>query len=411
MGKRGNKSKDFLNVSVVTRKSASTRSQAGDSDVSDLESIAQSSIVGDPNYQDDEMIIPRSSFEEFLDSIMDKKNSLRIQALDRFIHIMRTSIHIEEIKNYVDSLADAIEKNLHNQGEIILRACTAAALFSVQTGDSIDSQVETICRELGVLVKDHTMSENVRSAAAQALSIIVILSVDHPDVIRNALDALNFTWNSFKTTSTTSSLFSAAVTAWSLVLFKADDPTAREVFSQSPSKLVKYLESTNVDIRIAAGEALAALYERGNDEGYDLQFVKSQHIKELLETLAQDSAKYHAKKDKRAQRFTFRQIIDIIYEDNCPEGSVNYGKNQVLRITSCYERLVYDALCACLQGSLNVHLQKNQILRDLFDLPEVQKTPVTTMTRQEKKEIRQLNNEIDKARKIQRNRQRDKKAY
>ena len=261
---------------------------------------------------------------------------------------MRTSILSEEIKDFIESLADAIEKNLHGQEEIVFRACSAAALFSIQTGEAIESQVSTLCRELGVLVKDHTMSETVRSAAAQALSIVVVLSVDHPEVVKTALDALSFAWNSFKTTSTTSALFSAAVTAWSLIVFKSNDYIAEEVFSQAPTKLIKYLESTNVEIRIAAGEALAALYEYGNED-YDLQFMKSQHVKELLETLAQDSAKYHGKKDKRIQRFTFRQIMDIIYEDNYPETTINYGKSRPLTISSCYERLVYDAFRACLQ--------------------------------------------------------------
>jgi len=408
MGKRGNKSKDFLNVSIATRKSGSTRSQAGDSDVSDLESIAQSSTVGDPDYQDDEMIIPRSSFSEILDSIADKKVN-RLQSLDRFLCIMRSSVLTEEIKDYIDSLADVIEKNLRGQEETVYRACIATALFSIQTGSGIDSHVSALCRELGVLVKDHTMNEAVRSAAAQALSVVVILSVDEPEVVKGALDALSFAWNSFKTTATTSILFAAAVTAWSLIVFKSNDQIAEEVFAQSPSKLIKYLESTNVEIRIAAGEALAALYEYGSED-YDLQFVKSRHVKELLETLAQDSAKYHAKKDKRIQRFTFRQIMDIIYEDNYPETTFNYGKSH-LKISSCYERLVYDAFRTCLQGSLNLHLQKNQILRDIFDLPEVKSTPIMTMTKQEKKELRQFNQETEKARKLQRSRQRDKKAY
>ena len=60
---------------------------------------------------------------------------------------------------------------------------------------------------------------------------------------------------------------------------------------------------------------------------------------------------------------------------------------------------------------MNLHLQKNQILRDIFDLPEVKSTPIMTMTKQEKKELRQFNQETEKARKLQRSRQRDKKAY
>uniref|UniRef100_A0AC34RJ56 Interferon-related developmental regulator 1 n=1 Tax=Panagrolaimus sp. JU765 TaxID=591449 RepID=A0AC34RJ56_9BILA len=405
MGKGKNKSKDFLEVSFGGGKSVSTRSQAGDSEVSDLESVAQSSVAGDVDYQAEEVVVSASAIDDICLELIDKRNHVRLQGLNRFIMLARKSVSCTEMNDSFNTIAEAIERNLHHDDDEVLKACSAAALFSILSGQEIEDQIEPIAVVLRALTRDHTKSEALRASGAQALGLIVMLSSDQPRDIEDSIKVLYDVWSGFRTTSTTSSLFTASLASWVLLIHKANAVTISRAYNDGVTKLTKFLESTNVDIRIAAGEALAALYELGSKDDDDFEFTNHQHIKSLFEELSQDTLKYHAKKDKRMQRFSFRQIMDIIFNDIYPDTEVQFSKREVLEITSCVDRLFYDALCNFLQGSTNLHIQKNPIVREVFSLPPVPVEEVIPLTKQEKKDLRQMNNLTDKARKIQRSKQ------
>lgn len=87
--------------------------------------------------------------------------------------------------------------------------------------------------------------------------------------------------------------------------------------------------------------------------------------------MAEDAVKYHGKRDKRLQKFTFRQIADAIFNDNSPSSKVKFNKRETLELNGCHSKLLYDLLCHVLKGDLNTHLTKNEVLRELFDLGSV----------------------------------------
>lgn len=66
-------------------------------------------------------------------------------------------------------------------------------------------------------------------------------------------------------------------------------------------------------MRLSAGEALAVLHEASIAAfGDDFRFPNQQHLLNMFATLATDSLKCRAKKDRRVQRFTFRQMFAAI---------------------------------------------------------------------------------------------------
>lgn len=101
-------------------------------------------------------------------------------------------------------------------------------------------------------------------------------------------------------------------------------------------RLVQLLDSTDVDLRIGAGEAIALIYEGARvfdeDFGFDISTEEetddhdgiqqmdsaSRHTSEMdelctkLRQLATDSHKYRAKKDRKQQRSSFRDILHAI---------------------------------------------------------------------------------------------------
>ncbi len=88
---------------------------------------------------------------------------------------------------------------------------------------------------------------------------------------------------------------------------------------QDESRLLVHIdEAALVEMRIAAGEAVAVLFELGMQlHGEEFRFANHAHLIAILNNLATDSLKFRAKRDRRVQRFTFRQILLLLKVRDC----------------------------------------------------------------------------------------------
>lgn len=67
-----------------------------------------------------------------------------------------------------------------------------------------------------------------------------------------------------------------------------------------------------MEVRLTAGEALSLIFEEGRKESTDFADDFAMDITEVFKKLATDSNKYRAKKDRKQQRATFRDILTYI---------------------------------------------------------------------------------------------------
>ena len=72
------------------------------------------------------------------------------------------------------------------------------------------------------------------------------------------------------------------------------------------------LQSPHLDVRLSAGEALAVIFELGRDFCDDYEQEWAMDLVDELKELATDSNKYRAKKDRKQQRASFRDILRYI---------------------------------------------------------------------------------------------------
>lgn len=75
------------------------------------------------------------------------------------------------------------------------------------------------------------------------------------------------------------------------------------------ANLIGLLQSTHVEVRMACGELIAIILECGRI--HDEEFLED-FIPDLIDTtteLAKDSQKFRAKKDRKAQRASFRDVL------------------------------------------------------------------------------------------------------
>lgn len=77
-------------------------------------------------------------------------------------------------------------------------------------------------------------------------------------------------------------------------------------------QLSELLDSSHLDVRMAAGETIALAYELGREHNDDFQRENTPQLADKLRQLATGSHKDRAKKDRKQQRSSFRDILHYV---------------------------------------------------------------------------------------------------
>ena len=72
------------------------------------------------------------------------------------------------------------------------------------------------------------------------------------------------------------------------------------------------LQTSDLSVRIAAGELLALMYELGRNVHEEFGYKDRDGVCDLIKELATEGNKHIAKKDLRQQRSSFRDILKTI---------------------------------------------------------------------------------------------------
>lgn len=146
------------------------------------------------------------------------------------------------------------------------------------------------------------------------------------------------------------------------------------------------LDHSDVDVRSAAGENIALLYEAAQRESITLPY--DEELVQRFQAMSKDSSKKNSKKDRKTQRTVFRDIhatlaVSIIciillryvltnrMMQNGESPQISFSvKNESIDIQSWGSVRQFEAVKGCLLGGLQNHLKYNNVLRGILDLPE-----------------------------------------
>ncbi|KAH6928857.1 hypothetical protein HPB50_020446 [Hyalomma asiaticum] len=295
------------------------------------------------------------------------------------------------------TVCDLVERGLRKgRGEEQGVSATLAALACVHygAGEESASLFQTLLQPLTTLLLDTAQPPSVRAKEVQSCM----------DSLWQALSgAKPSTGNSPATV-----LHSAALLAWGLLLTVAPLDRLLALAKSNMGRLQELLESSDLELRIAAGEVIAIIYEVARD--YDDNFEEpSDALCNQLRQLATDSQKFRAKKERRQQRSTFRDVYRAVHEGSSPDITVKFGR-EVLELDTWSRKLQYDAFCQLLGSGMNLHLAANELLRDIFELGPVIAAEDHIISKITKFERHMVNLASCRARTKTRNRLRDKRA-
>ncbi|KAL1117869.1 hypothetical protein AAG570_004182, partial [Ranatra chinensis] len=368
----------------------------------------------DEQSQDD---VFEEKLKDAIDGISQKSSQGRTSCLES-VGIAFTQKYIPEfVIERKLTITDGIERCLkRGRGMEQAAAAQLATLLCVQLGSG--DMTDQVCRDVSPLltfiVNDNSMSVVARSKCCWALGLLSFLA--NTDEIGETMQTLQnvFAGSYHKgdgsipnISQDLASVHYAALSAWSLLLTVIDLHTAENL--PSISQLGELLDSGHLDVRMAAGEGIALMLEQGRQTNDDWLWEFGCDLLEKMRQLATDSHKYRAKKDRKTQRSSFRDILKYVEDNEPPNIQVRFGQ-EALSLDSWSRKKQYDAFCQVLGSGMNLHLTENDFLREILELGE-KISPLNLSNSKKSKQERHMANAANfKARSISRAKNRDKRS-
>ncbi|XP_077487842.1 interferon-related developmental regulator 1 isoform X1 [Amblyomma americanum] len=353
--------------------------------------------------------------KEAIDGTSQKSAKGRLSCLEAIRKALSNRYLYDFLIDRPTTVCDLVERGLRKgRGEEQGVSATLAALACVHYGAGEESAglFQTLRQPLTTLLLDAAQAPPVRAKCATAIGLCCFVAEsDNYPVVQSCMESL---WQALSgakpsTGSTPASvLHGASLLAWGLLLTVAPVDRLLALAKSSMGRLQELLESPDLDLRIAAGEVIAIIYEVARD--YDDNFEEPPDaLCNQLRQLATDSQKFRAKKERRQQRSTFRDVYRAVHEGTSPDITVKFGR-EVLELDTWSRKLQYDAFCQLLGSGMNLHLAANELLRDIFELGPVIAADDHIISKVTKFERHMVNLASCRARTKTRNRLRDKRA-
>lgn len=253
-----------------------------------------------------------------------------------------------------------------------------AAIVCVTLGVSneTDEIFTAVGERLKEIIVDRTVSAKVRGRCAEALAMIAFVAGNTISNIGSLMDTLYSVFSdSFHKGNGSApqhgpdvaSLHASALNAWTLLATIQPPNQSLTLAEKTVDRISELLDSSDLELRMTAGEAIAVLHELAREGDEDFQPKNADDLWDKLNVLAKDGQKFRGKKERKCQRATFRDVLKAVEDRDAPHVSVRFGGER-LEIDSWSRKRQYDAFCSVLGPGLNVHLSENMLLRDVFEL-------------------------------------------
>lgn len=315
------------------------------------------------------------------EAIESKSSPRRATCLQWLCRTLTSGYFPEFLSSRPATMADLVEKSLKKgKPEEQMAAATLAAILLLQYGSSPEGTEvhKTLTKTFIKNLRDRSTPTKVREKIAAALAMTTFFAEDEIYIQTEIMDLLAAIFSEScgprgdlkvpNVGPAESSLHQTALLSWGLLLTVSEEQASLMIQRYLPI-VTTLLQSSDVDLRIAAGEVLATIYELARDREIT---IEGEDINELcgeLHALATDSQKFRSDRDRRFQRASFREIERAIRDRDTPNFNVQFGR-ETLRVRSWEDKRTYDAMCSFLGTGMNHHLQFNPEIRYLFGLGE-----------------------------------------
>lgn len=378
---------------------SSQKKNAAMLDSDDTDSVSSSSTVRSDSMAvsgAEEVQFDRETFlDECLDALYEKRGSTREKALTSIIETFNSNLqHAFMEKKFATLLHQCVSSIKRGSAKEVALAAHVIGLLALTAGPGDKSQeiLEESISPISEALRSRSEASKM-SSLLECLAIITFVGAEEPEETEKSMQLM---WQvahpklgpNVTAGRPSPAMITTVVSAWSFLLTTVEGWTLNpKSWQESISYFSTLLEKDDRSVRIAAGEALALIFEvgslekfvgesKGSSDGSNSEADKSRelvHIQGLRGKIlnqvrnlsAEAGGKGSAKKDLSSQRNTFRDIMEFLEDGYSPETSMKVG-GESLSTTSWAQLIQLNFLKHFLGGGFVKHMQENEFLHDVF---------------------------------------------
>nr|GLL48943.1 interferon-related developmental regulator 1 [Ipomoea trifida] len=362
---------------IISQPWSSQRKNAAMLDSSDTDSVSSSSTARSEMLvsSGEEVQLDKDTFlDQCLDALYEKRGATREKALASLIDVFNSNMQHEYVeKKFATLLHQCLNSIKKGSSREIALASHFIGLLALTTGSG--SKAQEILEESITPISEALKSREEPEETEKSMQLM--WQIIHPKMGPNVSSA-----------KPSSPIITAVVSAWTFLLTTMNGWTLNpKSWQESISYFSSLLDKDDRSVRIAAGEALALIFEVGNlekfageakgsgdgstDEGsksrelVHIQGLRSKVLNQVRSLSIEAGGKGSAKKDLNSQRNTFRDIQEFLEYGYSPETSMKIA-GESLDTTKWGELIQLNFLKHFLGGGFVKHMQENEFLQDVF---------------------------------------------
>ncbi|XP_042009327.1 interferon-related developmental regulator 1-like isoform X2 [Salvia splendens] len=404
-----------------------------DSDDTDSMSSSTSSMRFDhmtENGLDEVQVDKDALLDQWLDALYEKRGSTREKALASIIEAFNSSLQYEFVEakfaTLLQQCLNSIKKGSAKEAALASHAIGLLAL-TVGPGEKAQEVLEESLSPISDALRVRPETSKILSLL-QCLAVITFVGGEDPEQTEKSMHIM---WQvahpklgaNVATSKPSPAVIAMMVSSWSFLLTTVNSWALNpKSWQESISYFSTLLDKDDRALRMAAGEALALVFEIGSldkfcgeakdssdpttDEGKDsrklmyLHGLRTKVLGQVRGLSAEAGGKGSAKKDLNSQKNTFRDILDFLENGSTPETLMKIGGDP-LSTSSWTQYIQLNFLKHFLGGGFVKHMQENQFLHDVFNFIPKKKHlsgAEQRMSGSEKRMYKSPNSALNKAR-------------
>ncbi|KAJ9166326.1 hypothetical protein P3X46_021100 [Hevea brasiliensis] len=371
-----------------------------DTDDDDNSSVSSSSTIKSDRMSvlgTEEVQLDKDSLlEQALDALYEKRGSTREKALASIIDAFNSNMQHQFVEKKFATLLHqclgCIKKGSSKEIALASHAIGLLAL-TVGCGDNAHEILKDSVTPISQALKSG--SEPTKTVSLlECLAVITFVGGNEPEETERSMQIM---WQLVRprlgsnvvAVRPSAPVITAVVSAWAFLLTTMEGWTLDpKDWQESISYLSGLLDKDDRSVRIAAGEALALIFEMGSLEKFTaepkdstdgsvqegnksregfthIQGLKVKILSQVRNLSAEAGGKGSTKKDLNSQRNLFKDVLEFLEYGYCPENSMKIGGDSLQ--TSTWSQLIQLNFLKHFLGSGFVkHMQDNDLLHDVF---------------------------------------------
>ncbi|KAF0712804.1 Aste57867_4670 [Aphanomyces stellatus] len=304
--------------------------------------------------------------DRYIEELSEKRSTTRVAALQGvfklLVHFIPAELFIDRFDTLYENALNSARRPTEEEGKLAPRILAIMGLMLGANSDHFFGKVESV---LEPIIKSPSHSDAVRASALEGLGLICFACSSDDENAQNIMGLCD----PFLNNDVAPILAKIALETWGALASTLDSSyLVDEGFLDTHLTLLEELtNNADLDVRTAAGENIALLFEAMYKNGIRDHDDKNAIEKRLLD-LSKESSKKFSKKDRKEQHSVFRDVYKTVADNEPPNVSFSL-ENETLRFHDWGSIMQFEAIKECLQSGLLEHLKFNNNVREIFDLP------------------------------------------